>query len=169
MYCCFSQDEPEQAHLDYARALLMVARHGDQLTRRFFVQRYAETIGGYAAYLLHLEDRDLQATFQDATRAKNGVWPSTLVGLRLAVPRRVEEELPDPWRTWRDLADYVPGGLEVDPVCHMFVDPADASYVIVREDRVIYFCCEGCRDTFEVQGRQDVAFLCLGNDLGSSA
>lgn len=169
MYCSLTKEETEQVHTDYARALLMVARYGDRRTRRFFIQRHAESIGGYAAYLLHLGDCNLRTTFQDAARAQHSVWPRTLMGLRLAVPKRLEEDLRDPWRTWRDLADYSPRGLEIDPVCHMFVDPGETASVIVRGGRAIYFCSEGCRDIFEVQKRLDVALFSPGGDLGSPA
>ena len=38
---------------------------------------------------------------------------------------------------------------EVDPVCGMTVDVADARYRTTHEGRTVYFCSAGCRDAFD--------------------
>lgn len=36
----------------------------------------------------------------------------------------------------------------IDPVCGMEVDPVTAAAQICHESTPVYFCAEGCRDTF---------------------
>jgi Cu+-exporting ATPase len=49
---------------------------------------------------------------------------------------------------------HVPTGIEllgqpaIDPVCGMEVDPATSEYRLDRGDRVVHFCCAGCRTKF---------------------
>jgi len=38
---------------------------------------------------------------------------------------------------------------EIDPVCGMTVDVADARYRTVHDGRTYYFCSAGCLDSFE--------------------
>jgi len=147
--CLQRSREPEQAHKKYLCGLLMVARHGDRHARRVFVRQHTNVLGGYSAYLLHLGDRDLEAAFDDAAHSRSGVWPKTLMGLRLALPKRLEPELRDPWEAWRTLEGYAPGGLAIDPVCLMFVDPSDTSYVARNAGRTVYLCCPHCLERWE--------------------
>ena len=115
MFRRIGQQDPARAHEEYVRALVMVAELGGPDARRHFVRRHAGVLGGYSALLLHLTDTDLQTAFRDAVRARDGIWPRTLMGLRLAVPKRLEERLADPWRAWRALGESRPGGLHTDP------------------------------------------------------
>ena len=39
-------------------------------------------------------------------------------------------------------------GKAVDPVCGMSVDPATAEASATHEGRTVWFCCEGCKETF---------------------
>lgn len=39
----------------------------------------------------------------------------------------------------------------IDPICGMTVDIATASYTSVRDGETFYFCCAGCKKTFEKQ------------------
>lgn len=39
----------------------------------------------------------------------------------------------------------------IDPICGMTVDVATARYTSVRDGEVYYFCCAGCKATFEKQ------------------
>jgi YHS domain-containing protein len=170
--CLRRNQEPEEAHEDYVRTLLMVARHGDRYARRLFVQQHADVVGGYAAYLLHLDDGDLEAAFHDAARSRAGVWPKTLMGLRLALPKRLEPQLGDPWKAWRDLEFYEPGGMEIDPVCLMFVDPSDTPYVARNEGHTVYFCCPHCLESWErrrTTSGPELRFLHVQGEAGSRA
>jgi YHS domain-containing protein len=150
--CLQRGQEPQVAHEDYVRTLLMVARHGDRSARRLFVRQHTHMLGGYSAYLLHLGDGDLEAAFHDAVCPRSGIWPETLMGLRLALPKRLESQLSDPWEAWRTLDGYTPGGLEIDPVCLMFVDPSESPYVARNAGRTVYFCCPRCLERWETRG-----------------
>ncbi len=44
--------------------------------------------------------------------------------------------------------DQATGGLEIDPVCGMEVDPATAEWRYELEGTTYYFCSKGCRDDF---------------------
>ncbi len=170
--CLQRNQDPERAHEDYARALLMVARHGDRYARRLFVQQHTNVLGGYSAYLLHLGDCDLEAVFHDAVLSRGGVWPKTLMGLRLALPKRLEAQLEDPWKAWRALEGYAPGGLEIDPMCLMFVDPSDTPYVARNAGRTVYFCCPHCLESWQTRratGGAELRFLRVQGEAGSRA
>jgi xanthine dehydrogenase accessory factor len=39
----------------------------------------------------------------------------------------------------------------IDPVCGMKVDPSESNYQSEHEGRLFYFCCAGCKQTFEKQ------------------
>jgi xanthine dehydrogenase accessory factor len=39
----------------------------------------------------------------------------------------------------------------IDPICGMTVDVATARYSSVRDGETYYFCCAGCKATFEKQ------------------
>jgi len=39
----------------------------------------------------------------------------------------------------------------IDPICGMTVDVATARYTSVRDGETYYFCCAGCKATFEKQ------------------
>lgn len=41
------------------------------------------------------------------------------------------------------------GETAVDPICHMTVDIATAKYVSEYEGQKVYFCCAGCKATFD--------------------
>ncbi len=43
------------------------------------------------------------------------------------------------------------GGEEIDPICHMSVDPATARYTARFQERTYYFCCAGCQRRFEAE------------------
>jgi len=45
--------------------------------------------------------------------------------------------------------DYVPEGMEKDPVCGMAVDPAKTEHSLTYRGETYYFCCDGCRASFE--------------------
>ncbi len=40
----------------------------------------------------------------------------------------------------------------IDPICGMTVDIATARFTAVRDGETFYFCCPGCKKTFEKQG-----------------
>ncbi len=46
-------------------------------------------------------------------------------------------------------AEVTPRHAEIDPVCGMTVDVADARYRTTHEGRTVYFCSAGCLQTFE--------------------
>jgi xanthine dehydrogenase accessory factor len=39
----------------------------------------------------------------------------------------------------------------LDPICGMTVDVATAKYSSVRNGETTYFCCRGCKDTFDAR------------------
>ncbi len=45
--------------------------------------------------------------------------------------------------------DSVPEGMEKDPVCGMAVDPATTKHSLTYRGETYYFCCDGCRSSFE--------------------
>ena len=38
-----------------------------------------------------------------------------------------------------------------DPVCGMTVNPAISEYSLEHNDEMYYFCCGGCKDSFEAE------------------
>ena len=55
-----------------------------------------------------------------------------------------------------DLSDMMRSGPEpatensaIDPICHMTVDIATAKYISDYEGNKVYFCCAGCKTTFD--------------------
>ena len=46
--------------------------------------------------------------------------------------------------------------MEKDPVCGMSVDPKTATQKADFEGKTYYFCCPGCKRTFEANPRQFV-------------
>jgi xanthine dehydrogenase accessory factor len=48
-------------------------------------------------------------------------------------------------------------GDAIDPVCGMTVDTATARFTAERDDRVFYFCCDGCRRRFESEPERYLA------------
>ncbi len=47
------------------------------------------------------------------------------------------------------LAQEVPSGMAVDPICGMVVEVKSAEFMTERAGEFYYFCCEGCLKTFE--------------------
>jgi xanthine dehydrogenase accessory factor len=45
----------------------------------------------------------------------------------------------------------------VDPVCGMAVAAVDSAPHVAHEGRLVYFCCDGCRATFEQDPARFVA------------
>jgi xanthine dehydrogenase accessory factor len=43
--------------------------------------------------------------------------------------------------------------LAVDPICGMTVAAVASTPSLTLDGETIYFCCEGCRTTFEAQSR----------------
>ncbi len=41
-----------------------------------------------------------------------------------------------------------PSDTYIDPICQMSVDPTSATAFVDHEGQRVYFCCDGCRDTF---------------------
>jgi P-type Cu+ transporter len=39
----------------------------------------------------------------------------------------------------------------IDPICGMKVDPAKSDHQFEHQGRLFYFCCAGCKQTFEKQ------------------
>jgi len=128
----------------YLRQLVLVASHGSDEARRLFVGSHQATLGGYAGYLLHLSEEHLGIAFTDALTARQGSWPETLMGFRLAFPVHPPYRRADMWSLWRSLAEYRPAGLAVDPVCGMFVDPSEVRHTVRAGARTVYFCCPRC-------------------------
>jgi xanthine dehydrogenase accessory factor len=53
-------------------------------------------------------------------------------------------------RVGLDLDETPPVRAEaIDPICGMTVDIATARYISQRDGQTFYFCCAGCRKTFE--------------------
>ncbi len=131
---CFRRDDPVRAYEDYVRALLIVERYGDHSAHRMFVQQHGDVLTGSASHLLRLGGDHLATVFADAARCKAGSYPKTLSGLRLALPKRLEPRLSDPWGVWRTFSEYEPG-------------------------RAAFFCCPGCLSSFQSRFvvRQDAA------------
>ena len=44
-----------------------------------------------------------------------------------------------------------PGGLLIDPVCGMSIDPAQARHRLTVDDHTYWFCCSGCLDEYRRQ------------------
>lgn len=141
---CLGRRDPAALYEHYLRQLVLVASHGNDETRRLFVRTHRCALGGYEPYLLHLSAEHLRLAFEDALTAQRGSWPDTLMGFRLAVPVRPPYRRNDAWDFWMRLTDYQPSGLAVDPVCGMFVDPADAPYTVRDGNRMVYLCCPRC-------------------------
>jgi YHS domain-containing protein len=38
-----------------------------------------------------------------------------------------------------------------DPICGMLVEIATAKHTSVRDGRIVYFCCRGCKDAFDAR------------------
>ncbi len=49
------------------------------------------------------------------------------------------------------------GGLAVDPVCEMQIDPTNAPASLVSAGERVYFCSDGCGSTFEANSARLVA------------
>jgi YHS domain-containing protein len=47
----------------------------------------------------------------------------------------------------------------IDPVCGMSVDPAEASYVSEYRGEKYYFCCGGCKQTFDAHPENYLASI----------
>lgn len=145
---CLDGRDPTALYEHYLRQLVLVASHGNDQARRLFIRAHQSALGGYAGYLLHLSEEHLRVAFVDALTAQQGSWPETLMGFRLAVPARPPDRRTDVWSLWKGLVDHQPGGLAVDPVCGMFVDPHDAPYAVCDGVRTVYFCCPRCLDAY---------------------
>jgi YHS domain-containing protein len=152
MRCTTHDLDPGDLYQAYIRDLIMVARCGDPNARHVFLQRYAPQLSGLTTYVGLLSGSEQQAAFSDALRAREGGWPQSLVGLRLAVPRWFSRRVHDPFDVWKANARYHPDGFAVDPVCGMLVDPAMTPYGSFRDGVDVYFCCARCQRQFE-QGR----------------
>jgi xanthine dehydrogenase accessory factor len=50
-----------------------------------------------------------------------------------------------------DPAAETPGPLAVDPICGMTVAAVPSTPSVTRNGETVYFCCEGCKATFEAQ------------------
>ncbi|MEY2150365.1 heavy metal translocating P-type ATPase [Rhodanobacter sp. 115] len=49
-----------------------------------------------------------------------------------------------------------PGGMAIDPVCGMTVDPAATKHASVHAGQTFHFCCAGCREKFEAEPQRYV-------------
>lgn len=147
---CTSHDiDPGVLYQWYVRDLILVARSGDRNARHVFLQRYAPQLSGLTNYVGFLSEGEQQAAFHDALRAREGGWPQSLVGLRLAVPRWFIRRVHDPFGVWKGNAHYLPDGFAIDPVCGMLVDPGRTPHVSSRDGVDVYFCRSHCRRLFE--------------------
>lgn len=149
MRCGVTNDDPRSLYQDYVRDLVLVARCGKSDTRYLFLQRYAEHLSGLPNQLVFLSGREQSAVFVDAMRPRDGEWPKSLLGTRLAVPRWFRRRLTDPLAVWHVIAGYSPSRLEVDPVCAMIVDPEETPHHTRHNGVDVYFCCSHCRELFE--------------------
>lgn len=107
--------DPGDLYQCYVRDLMLVARCGERDVRQLFLHRYAPQLSGLTGYLGHLSEDEQQVAFDDALRAREGGWPHSLVGFRLAVPRWFVRRVHDPFGLWKANARYLPDGFAVDP------------------------------------------------------
>jgi YHS domain-containing protein len=139
-----------QARLErYTRELILVARHGEPEHRAGFLRRYDPYLGGVAAWISGLPRTEQAQAFEDALRMQHGLWPQTVLGLRLALPPWFQRRLDAPTSAWEVLAHYQPKAIAVDPVCGMVLDPEDTEYRGVVAGRTFYFCCPHCAETHD--------------------
>ena len=149
MRCGNENDDPRTLYEDYIKDLVLVARCGKGDTRYLFLLRYAEQLYGLSNHLAFLAEREQRAVFNDALRSRDGDWPMSFAGTRLAAPPWFRQRVSDPLGVWRASAPYSPDRLEIDPVCGMIVDPGETPYVSRRTGVDVYFCCPACLERFE--------------------
>jgi YHS domain-containing protein len=144
MRCTTHELDPGNLYHWYVRDLILAARCDDRNARHVFLQRYAPQLSGLTGYVGLLSEDEQQAAFHDALRARDGGWPQSLVGFRLAIPRWFVRRIHDPFGCWKANAGYLPSSFAVDPVCGMLVDPAQTPYVSAKNGVDLYFCCSHC-------------------------
>jgi YHS domain-containing protein len=149
MKCGNNHLDPASRFEDYVHDLILVASCGDGDARYLFLQRYAEQLGGLANHLGFLPEQKQTAAFEDALLSREGRWPQSLPGFRLAVPRWYVRRVTDPLGIWKRCATYVPAAVAIDPVCGMLVDPDETPFVSRRNGQDVFFCCPGCLKSFE--------------------
>jgi xanthine dehydrogenase accessory factor len=50
-------------------------------------------------------------------------------------------------------------GFFINPVCNLPISKADAKYVIAHGDHTLYFCCDGCKVSFENEPEKYLAIM----------
>jgi YHS domain-containing protein len=114
------------------------------------------------SFALQLESADLRQVCQSVIDELRLSRPDQEIALSILAEiietRRRRE--PEPARTPITLEIYTPVEA-IDPICGMRVDVAGARFTSEFEGTVYYFCCQGCKMTFEREplkyavGRQD--------------
>src|SRR5665648_419768 len=122
----------------------MVARFGDRETRGHFLRQYEDVLGGIVPWIQGLSEDEQQMVFQDAVRMREGGLPRSRAALKLALPRWFVRRIAGPLEVWEEAADYRPGGVAIDPICHMCVDQKRTPSRLVEGGQEFYFCCPHC-------------------------
>jgi YHS domain-containing protein len=149
MYSCLTPSDPLALMNRYTTELVLVATHGSASHRDLLLRRYDSYLGGVAAWITALPEAEQAQVLSDALRCREGHWPRTMVGQRIALPRWFRPRVKDPWQSWRTLHDYRPQGIALDPVCLMLVDPEAVRDTSSLKGETIYFCCPGCLAAYE--------------------
>jgi hypothetical protein len=116
--------EPRNLYERYVRDLVLVAHREDQDARSLFLQRWAEQLGDLTVHLSHLSDGMQETAFRDSLKARDGGWPQSLLGLRLALPRWFVHRVSDPHAAWREHGRHLPADLVLDPAQRATARPA---------------------------------------------
>jgi xanthine dehydrogenase accessory factor len=137
------------------RSCVVVATHAD--SDEDALERVLATEAGYVSLvasrrragtiLAHLRQRGVAAERLGLLKAPAGIDIGAVTPEEIAVS--ILAEIIHHHRSQKVL-QVVPATAEaLDPVCGMMVEVATAKYTSVRDGQTIYFCCRGCRDTFD--------------------
>lgn len=141
-----------------SRTSVVVATHAD--SDEDALQRVLATGAGYvslvasrrraAAIVEHLRARGVPAEQLGRFKAPAGLDLGAVTPVEIAIS--ILAEIVQHRRTDKGLRPSVAGAIAteaLDPVCGMTVDVATARYRSSAGGRITYFCCGGCKDTFE--------------------
>ena len=103
----------------YTREAMSGERYG-----RLVSWRWAEQLGDLTVHLSHLSDGMQETAFRDSLKARDGGWPQSLLGLRLALPRWFVHRVSDPHAAWREHGRHLPADLVLDPAQRATARPA---------------------------------------------
>lgn len=143
-----SAKSADDTYRTYLRELIIASRCGTPGRQRSLARRYDRHLGaGVWQRLEALDDDAVRAAFRDAVEPIRGRTPQTRLGRLLAVPEGVREAVVA-GDVWAEFRDFEPGGLRIDPVCEMYVDPTEARYTTEVDGQTIYFCCPHCLRRF---------------------